>query len=174
MSLATMFQDKSREVALATALLIGAAGIYNNNAQADTQAVNHSAPTTTQTAPDDDVMDAANYAKEHNTVAIWICAPPNLAKTPQQLAEISEKGFQRMGIPEAKGFSAVSESAGNRIIIFVGDEPYINPTTGARNFDIHNIKGKLRASRLLMTQKIPPSGTGVEAPSLTFQPRNNR
>ena len=34
MSLATMFQDKSREVALATALLIGAAGIYNNNAQA--------------------------------------------------------------------------------------------------------------------------------------------
>jgi hypothetical protein len=30
-----MFQDKSREVALATALLIGAAGIYNNNAQAN-------------------------------------------------------------------------------------------------------------------------------------------
>ena len=53
MSLATMFQDKSREVALATALLIGAAGIYNNNAQADTQAVHHSAPRTTQvTAPD--------------------------------------------------------------------------------------------------------------------------
>lgn len=33
-SLATMFQDKTREVALATALLIGATGIYNSNANA--------------------------------------------------------------------------------------------------------------------------------------------
>ena len=61
---------------------------------------NHS-PAATQTAPDDDVMDAANYAKKHNTVAIWICAPLDSGKTPEQLAEIAEKGFQRMGIPEA-------------------------------------------------------------------------
>lgn len=142
MSLATMFQDKSREVALATALLIGAAGIYNNNAQADTQAVNHSAPTTTQTAPDDDVMDAANYAKEHNTVAVWVCIPPDLPMTAEQLGEMMEKKFQSIGVSEAKAFSAVSESTGSRIIVFVGDEPYISPA-GNSNFDLHNIKGEL-------------------------------
>ena len=87
-----------------------------------------------------------------------------------------------MGIPGAKGFSAVSENAGNRIIIFVGDEPYIS-STGNSNFDIDNIKGEIASikaaydaknSTASIEEPSVPSGTGVEAPSLTFQPRNNR
>ena len=107
MNLATTFQDnvkprleKSIPWLLAGALAFSAA-TTSMNANAETQQVNHSSTQTQQAEPDDDVMDAANYAKKHNTVAIWICAPLDSGKTPEQLAEIAEKGFQRMGIPEA-------------------------------------------------------------------------
>ncbi|MGB4058462.1 MAG: hypothetical protein WBK77_10310 [Alphaproteobacteria bacterium] len=78
MSLATMFQDKSREVALATALLIGAAGIYNNNAQASepitapgqqvtqTQKANHTKQSHLETGK----IEIFNFTKEAEDTAL--------------------------------------------------------------------------------------------------------
>lgn len=166
MSLATMFQDKSREVALATALLIGAAGIYNNNAQADTQAVNHSAPHTQQAEPDENFGIAADYAKEHNTVAIWICAPLGLSKTPEQLAEIAEKGFKNMGISNAKGFSTVSGNGSNNIMVFISDDIYRSPKTGSANFDIRNINAEIASIKAAYDAK--NATASIEEPSINI------
>ena len=83
MNLATTFQNTPSDVqkkiisaGIALAITFGCAmNAQNANAEPGAQPINHSAPSTMQAAPDDDVMDTANYAKEHNTVAIWIWAP---------------------------------------------------------------------------------------------------
>ena len=177
MNLATTFQDKQSEMqkkimafGLSAAIAFTSA-LNATDANAETQQVNHS-PAATQTAPDDDVMDAANYAKKHNTVTVWVCIPPDLPMTAEQLGEMMEKKFQSLGINEAKAFSAVSESKGSRIIIFVGDEPYINPTTGARNFDLHNIKGEIAAIKAAYDAK--NSTASIEEPSVNINTKAGR
>ena len=143
MSLATMFQDKTRELTLATALIIGAAGIYNNNANADTQTVNHSATTTMQAEPDEDFRLAAEYSKQNDTVAVWVCAPMGLDMKPQEIAQLLEDLLKERGIVNVKAFSAVSNTERNRIFVYENGELLNNKATGHYEFTVNDIQNAI-------------------------------